>query len=134
MNVVEHTFLSSTVVGADSQTPLASFPNITMAAVAIQITAESGTAPTLSAWLVGTLDGGVIWHPIPFDLKLKGASTGADQTADDFDRNIFDVEGDPVAQAVAIYKHLPFRDLALKYAIGGSATPTKTFSAYLVGK
>lgn len=133
---VEVELLQSTQVGnvAVTQTIKIPLPTVTMLAVGIDITAESGTAPTLSAWLVGSDDGGVTWYDIPYTLRMKSNASGTDITADTNQRNIADVEADTTARIVAIYSHLPFRDIALAYIVGGSATPTKTFSASAVGK
>ncbi len=126
--------IPSLVATTDDSSDKLAIPNLTMIAIAAEITAEGGTAPTLTLFLQASDDGGISWYDIPHDFQLKTSTSGVDQTATPNKRNIFDVEVDATAKAVAIYKHMPFRDVRLHYIIGGSGSPTKTFSAFLVGK
>lgn len=123
-------------ISADSETPLVPLPTLTMIAVGVKITAFSGTTPTLAFFLQVSDDGGDTWYDLPYDQRVESSSSGADPTVSINKRNIANQETLTAAPYyyLAVYKHLPARDVRGKWFIGGSGSPTVTFKAALVGK
>jgi len=110
-------------------------PTMSMLMVGVDITLVSGTTPTLGIWLQGSDDGGTTWYDLPYDLQMTSFNAAADVTAFTARRNI---NGSALAAViskhVAIYQELPTDTVRLAWIIGGTATPTFTFSASAVGK
>jgi len=105
-----------------------------MAVVTLDITAVSGTTPTLDVWLQGYDRFAKQWFDVPYDQALTSASAAADLAATANRRNINGTaSATAVSQHVAVYKHLPFEKVRLQWKIGGS-TPSFTFSAGISGK
>ena len=111
----------------------------TQLVVLLDVTAFSGTLPTLDAWLQGSDDGGTTWSSIPCDLSLTTASpeTAANVAAVAASRNLTGATGTAISvirQYTGVYQFFPFDTFRLKLMVGGSATPTVTFSASVVAK
>jgi len=109
-------------------------PTMSMLMVAVDITAVSGTTPTMGIYLQVSDDGGTTWFDMPYDLQLTFAAAAADVTAFTARRNI---NGSALAAGtakyLAIYKEIPGDTVRLAWVIGGT-TPSFTFSASAVGK
>ena len=111
----------------------------TMLTVLVDVTAWSGTLPTLDPWLQGSDDGGTTWVSVPCDLAMLTSSpeTATNVVAVASSRNISgaaSVAISAVKQYCGIYQFFPFDVFRMKFIIGGSATPTVTFSASVVAK
>lgn len=128
MPVQPITWQSSAAQTASSAGGVQTLTTATMAIVYLSVTSVSGTAPTLGVWMEGSFDQ-VLWFEIPCDLSLVNTGTGAQVTGVANKRNI---NGDTLLAAAAectgIYKHLPAQYARIAWAIGGSSTPTFTFS------
>jgi len=107
-------------------------PVMTMAMLAVNISAVSGSSPLMSLWLQGSDDGGDTWYDIPYDIRLETSSAIADVTGTEQKRNVADQEN-AALQVVAIYKHLPTDYVRPKWIISGT-TPVFTTEVKLVGK
>jgi len=112
-----------------------SVPTVGMAMVGIDITAFSGTTPTLTVWLQASDDGGTTWFDVPNDLALISATTAATGTmSSTARRNIVDTLVISAAQKhFALYRQLPGDTVRLNWVISGT-TPSITFSASMVAK
>lgn len=99
--------------------------------VILAITAVSGTNPTLHAWLQGSNDGGTTWADVPAIQVLTSATTTGEQTASALKRNIC-TAATTASQFCAHYYTLPGQ-IRLHWEIGGTSTPTFTFTAGVRG-
>jgi hypothetical protein len=102
-----------------------------MAMVTVEVTAKSGTTPTLKVWLQASDDSGESWYDYPYDQAMLTSSSGTDVTASTNKRNICE-SADALGQWAAVYKHLPPGNVRARWDIGGT-TPSFTFSVKLAG-
>lgn len=101
----------------------------------VDVTAFSGTTPTLTVWLQVSDDGGTTWYDMPADFTLISATTAATGTMSaTAKRNVVDTLVISVAaDYLGVYKHLASDAIRLKWVISGT-TPSITFSASVVTK
>jgi len=92
----------------------------------LNITAASGTTPTLDVWIQGSADG-LTWADLPYDTALINSTAAGDVTASTGRRNI---NGTTSAVAVgtfiAGYLTTVFPAYRVEWVIGGT-TPSFTF-------
>ena len=120
--------LASAARASDFQGSAKEVPTITMATVTVDVTAESGTTPTLKGHLQGTDDDETTWYDIPFDSTLKTA-VGATVSINQRDIAV----GEETGRFVGIVKHLTYKKIRFVGEILGT-TPSYTLSARLSGK
>lgn len=102
----------------------------TMVAVALEVTAGSGT-PTFDAWCQGAAsDADATGYDVPADLVQKDAAgAAAENAATTNKRDIVDNKTSTTAERwIAIYKHFPFPFIRVRHALTGG-TPSITYSA-----
>lgn len=137
MPAVDTEILTSAARTADGNSDAVSIPTATMLALFTDITALSGTGPTLGAWLEWSPDKGTTWFVVPYDLHIRtdATLTAADVSADANKRNATGTSTTHTAgdRHVAIYKHVPAGHVRVNYKIGGTG-PSFTFSSRLQGK
>lgn len=132
MRAASFTFLESESRTEDGESLGVKVPTLSMLMVGVDITAVSGTTPTLAVWLQTSDDGGTTWYDTPADLIMASSSGSTDVTATTNKRNIAN-DTAVVGQHVAIFKHLPSDYVRVKYDLGGTS-PDYTFSVKAVGK
>jgi len=116
---------------ASSNSASSAINTLTMAALNLDVTAVSGTTPVLDLFLQGS-DDDTEWFDVVADSVIETANAAAEGTVTTNARDIADGVT-AVVKATAIYKHLPYRYVRIKWIISGT-TPSFTFSAVLVGK
>lgn len=126
---------ASAVQSASGNSAAVHVPTITMADITLDITAKTGTSPTLELWLQASHQEAGPWFDVPYDQQLTHTGTGTDTTANTNKRNINGTSAaNDVSQHMARYKHLPAAYYRIAWAIGGTAGPTFTFSARMEAK
>ncbi len=121
--------VASAAQTATGNSNASSVPTITMAIVAIDITAVSALTD-FTAWLEGSDDGGTTWYTLIADWAVKN-DTDATKTAPALDQRDICKETSGVSKHIAQYGHLPTDTVRLAWNFSGTSV---TFSASLVGK
>jgi len=125
-------------------------PNITQMTVIVDVTAASGTSPTLEVFLQASCDGGVTWADLPYLMRMTDNNTSATEGKGGFQPDASTAAASPVENAkagrningqttisavarfLATYREFPDYVRA-RWVIGGT-TPSFTFSVKAVGK
>lgn len=132
MAATRQEILSSQVVNANGVSASQSVKTVTMLMLLLDVTAKTGTTPTLDMWLQGSDDGGTTWADLAADQVTKSADAAAENATS---INKRDMElADETGQVTAIYKHLATDTIRLKWKLGGSASPSYTLSVSYIGK
>jgi hypothetical protein len=120
---------AGSVLTATGQGTSKAVPTITMAALAVNLIAFSGSGATFTAWLEGLIVG-TSWCQIPYDWRIKSSAAATDITSGTAgNRNAVNVET-ATSIWLAVYKHLPFDYVRLAYVISGTS-PNVTLGAWL---
>lgn len=132
MGATNLAILSSAAQTATGNSAPFNVPNLKELSVYVDVTAQSGTTPTLTVWLQSSPDDGVTWYDetnLISILNNDGSKTAGSTTANN--RNILDV-GATTGRSVADYTVFG-RTIRARWFIAGT-TPSYTFSVRAVGK
>ena len=110
-------------------------PNASMATVFVNVTANSGTTPTLSVYIEGSDDGATTAYALLADFGVEIITTGDPNGTAFTTPRVFIVNAITTTnqKCQATYKHLAADYVRARWEIGGT-TPSYTFSVKLVGK
>lgn len=138
MSATRFEMVASAAQTANGNSAQFSIPTVSQALVGVDITAQSGTTPTLTVWLQASDDGGTTWYDVPNDLALVSATTAATGTMSATPRrNIVDTVNIATAGApqkhVGIYRNLPSDTVRVAWVISG-ASANLTFSISMAAK
>ena len=126
--------LASTALNSNGNSSSFTLSTVRELMVGVDVTAGSGTSPTLDLWLQGSDDGGTTWYDLVADQVLPTADAAASGTVTTSARDIVDNKTTTTAESfVAVYKSIPTDRIRLKWKIGGTS-PEFTLSVSAVGK
>jgi len=100
----------------------------------LNVTAVSGTTPTLDVFAQASNDGGTTWFDVPYDQQLTTNAAAADQTAGTNKRNISGAASiTAAAKTVAVFRNAGYGLVSFFWVIGGT-TPSFTFDVVVEGR